>query len=353
MSDRTRIADGALLWTAAKLLVLALALIAAVVLVWQLAHVLLLLFGAVLVAVLLRSVASLIEQFTPIPGRWAVGLACLLVAALLGGFAALLGAQIRTQALALVEATPDLIDATEDWLGLDGIGGWLDERRSDVMESGDLVADVASTSTLLVSIGAEVLVVIASGIYLALSPGLYRDGLVKLVPAQHQPEAQGTLDAVGRALKLWLLGQLMAMLLVGVLTTFGLWLLGVPSALALGFLAGLLEFVPFVGPLVSAVPAVALSLAESPATALWTAGLYVVIQQVEGNLITPLIQQRTVNLPPVLTIFAILAFGVLFGPLGVVLASPLAVVCFVLVKKLWVREVLHEAVELPGEAKAE
>lgn len=90
-------------------------------------------------------------------------------------------------------------------------------------------------------------------------------------------------------------------------------------------------------------------LADSPTTALWVVGLYIVIQQLEGTLITPLVQQYTVDLAPVVTIFAILAFGTLFGPLGLLLATPLAVVCLVLVKKLWVCEVLKEEVEVPGE----
>jgi predicted PurR-regulated permease PerM len=140
--------------------------------------------------------------------------------------------------------------------------------------------------------------------------------------------------------------------MVGVLTTLGLWLLGIPSALALGLLAGVLEFVPFLGPILSAVPAVALALGEGMDTMLWVVGLYVAVQQIEGALITPLVQQHTVDLPPALTIFAIVAFGVLFGPLGILLATPLAVVVFVLVKKLWVREVLHENTELPGEPEA-
>ena len=101
--------------------------------------------------------------------------------------------------------------------------------------------------------------------------------------------------------------------------------------------------------MLSSVPAIALGLAQSPSTGLWVLGLYVLVQQIEGNLITPLVHQRTVDLPPVLTIFAILGFGVLFGSLGVLLATPLAVLCFVLVKKLWVRDVLHEQVEVAGE----
>ena len=191
---------------------------------------------------------------------------------------------------------------------------------------------------------------LAASIYLALTPALYLNGILKLVPVSRQVEVRDTLSALGRALRLWLVGQLAAMAVVGTLVTLGLTVLDIPSALALGFMAGLFEFVPFVGPVTSAIPAVASGLTDSPRTALWVAGLYIVVQQAEGMLIQPLLQQRTVSLPPVLMIFAVLGFGVLFGPLGLLLATPLAVVCLVLVKKLWVREVQHEEVTMPGEA---
>ena len=336
-------------WTAAKLLVLAVTVAVVAVLVWQLANVLLLLFGAILVAVLLRSVAGLVERVTQTAGRWSVGVACLLVGGVLAGFFALMGSQIQAQATALIESLPDLIEGAEERLGVSGLREWIEEQLADVLQNGEFAVSVANYSTWIVSIGAHVVIVVASGIYLALSPRTYRRGLLKLFPVPRQDEARDTLETVGSALKLWLVGQLAAMVLVGVLTTLGLWLLDIPSALALGFLAGLLEFVPYVGPVLSAVPAIALGLAESPSTGLWVLGLYVLVQQVEGNLITPLVHQRTVDLPPVVTIFAILSFGVLFGPLGVLLATPLAVVCFVLVKRVWVREVLHEEVDVPGE----
>jgi predicted PurR-regulated permease PerM len=337
------------LWDAAKLLVLAVAAVAATLLAWQLSHVALLVFAAVLVAALLRAVAFPIARFMPVPDRWSVLLAGLLIGAALAGFLVLMGAQVRTQATALLQGLPDLVDAAENRLGIDGLGDWLDQQRLAVLDGGGLVVNVASYSTWVFTVVAYGLVVLSAGVYLALSPRVYLDGVLKLVPEDRQARARDTLETVGRALMLWLLGQLAAMVLVGVLTTLGLLWLGIPSALALGVLAGLFEFVPLVGPVASAAPAIVVGLAEGPATALWVLGLYVVIQQVEGMLIVPLIQARTVDLPPVVTIFAIIAFGALFGALGLLLATPLAVVCLVLVKKLWVRETLGEDVTVPGE----
>ena len=139
------------------------------------------------------------------------------------------------------------------------------------------------------------------------------------------------------------------MVLVFVLTGLGLWAIGVPAALALALLAGLAEFVPIVGPIVAAVPALLIALSAGWQTALWTLLLYLAIQQVEGNVIQPLVQHRVVSLPPAITVFAVVAFGLLFGSLGVLFATPLAVVVFVAVWTLWVRETPGEPTKLAGD----
>lgn len=337
------------LWRAAKLLVLAATVVVAVLLLWRLSHVLLLVFGSILIAVLLRAAASPIARFTPIPDRWSVVLATLVIAAALVGLIVLTGRQFLSELALLLETLPDLVDAAENRWGIDGLGDWLDRQRLAVLEPGGLAVNVASYSTTLFSVGAQLLVVLSGGVYLALHPQGNLEGFLKLVPKPRQDRARDTLETVGRALRLWLLGQLASMVLIGALVTLGLTLLGIPSALALGVIAGLFEFVPLVGPVASAVPSVVVGLGQGPTTALWVVGLYVVIQQAESVLITPLVQQYTVDLPPIVTIFALIAFGALFGALGLLLATPLAVVCLVLVTKLWVREVVEEEVTVPGE----
>jgi predicted PurR-regulated permease PerM len=337
------------LWSAAKLLVLILAAVAAALILWQIMHVLLLAFAAILLAVLLRMIAGPIRRYAHVPEKVAVVLAALVVALVLAGFFVLMGAQIAAQFAALVERLPELIETAEARLGISGLGAWLQDLQTAALEEGGLVLNVASYSALVFTGVGYLLVVIAAAIYLALDPKTYLEGALQLVPVERQGRARETMETLGRALGLWLLGQLAAMVLVGAFTTLGLWLLGVPSALALGVIAGLLEFVPLIGPIAAAVPAVLVALGEGATLALWVVALYVVLQQLEGVLIVPIVQQRTVDLPAVVTIFAIIAFGALFGALGVLLATPLAVVCLVLVKKLWVREVLQETASVPGE----
>jgi predicted PurR-regulated permease PerM len=159
------------------------------------------------------------------------------------------------------------------------------------------------------------------------------------------------MDESENALRLWLKGQLLAMLVIGVMTGTGLWLLGVPSWLVLGILAGFFEFIPFAGPILSAIPAVLIALVQSPELALWTALMYVFVQHSEAYLIQPLIQQYAVDVPAVVLLFSLLAFGVLFGAIGVLFAAPLTVVTYVLVKRLYVREALGTPTPIPGEDK--
>lgn len=339
-------------WTVeSRLLLLAVALVAGIALLWQLKHLLLLLFGSVLVAVLLSGFAGIIRRWSPLGPRVSLGVAALVILLFIAGFVTLLGAQIQMQMAQLLERLPELIEPVENWLGMNDLEEWIARRAEETIEQASLVSRIAGFSSIAAGIAANTLLVLIAGLYLAANPRLYRDGLLMLFPDEAREEAAETLTVIGRALRLWLLGQLMAMFLVGALIALGLWLLGIPSALALGLIAGVLEFVPFVGPVLASVPGIAVGLGESGSAALWVAALYLVVQQSEGLFITPLVQQGTVDLPPALTLFAIVAFGLLFGPMGVLFATPLTVVAFVVVKKLWVRDTLHEETELPGESE--
>jgi predicted PurR-regulated permease PerM len=153
-------------------------------------------------------------------------------------------------------------------------------------------------------------------------------------------------DACAVALRKWLLGAGVAMLAMGVLTTIGTALLGLPAPVALGMLSGVAEFVPIVGAAVAAVPGLLLAATLGPTTMLWTLVFYVAVHQFEGQLLIPLIQRRVVAVPPALTLFSVVGFGVLFGVSGVVFATPLAVVVLVLIRRLY----LHEGEESPVEA---
>jgi predicted PurR-regulated permease PerM len=148
------------------------------------------------------------------------------------------------------------------------------------------------------------------------------------------------LDSVADTLWWWLVAKIASMLVVGALTWIGLVALNVPLAFTLAVIASLLTFIPNIGPVLSAVPAMLLGLLQSPITAVWVALLFIVIQTVESYLITPVFQQRAISLPPALVIAAQVLMGVLSGGLGLIVATPLAAAISVLVKELYMRDVL-------------
>lgn len=309
--------------------------------VWALHDLLLLVFAAILVACILGSAASLLSRHTPVPHGVGLALACLVFAGVVGGFVALLGTQITTQLSDLWDRLPELIEPLERRLDIDA-EAWLDEHAASLMSESSTITRVAGLSSAAAGLITDTLVVAVAGVYLAADPRLYIDGTARLFPAAARPTVRRTFGAVGTGLQRWLAGQLLAMVVVGVLIYGGLEVLGIESALALAVIAAGFEFVPMIGPFVAALPAVALALAAGPETAAWVALLYVAVQQIEGNVMTPLIQQRSVKLPPALALFAILAAALLFGWLGVLLATPLAVAAMILVREVWMREVVDE-----------
>jgi predicted PurR-regulated permease PerM len=185
-------------------------------------------------------------------------------------------------------------------------------------------------------------------VFIAIDARTYQDGLMHLFPHQARPRAREVLGATGTMLRRWLLTQLVSMLLVGVLTAVVLLILDVKAAIALGIIAGILEFIPIAGPILAAVPAIAMGFLDGPEKALYVALAYVVIQQVESNLIYPLLMKKGLELPPVLTIFTQGVLAIVFGFIGLLVAVPMLAAAIVPIKMLYVRDVVGDEVKLPG-----
>lgn len=325
------------------------ALVAVAYLLWQLRTLVLMLFGAVVVATIFRALADAILKRARMPDGVAVALSIVLI---LGSVAALLtvfGGQITAQVHVLTEALPAAWRSLEERVAALGFGEQLTMLADSTRSGGGAASGLGK---VVMSIGngvADTLVVIFGGIFLAAQPNFYRIGAIKLIPPAKRALVAEAMDESETALRLWLRGQLFAMVAVGALTGMGLWLIGVPSALALGLLAGMLEFIPYAGPIAAAIPGILLALVAGPETALWTLALYVGVQQFESYLLQPLVQQYAVDLPPVVLLFSLIGFGMLFGIIGIILAAPLTVVSYVLVKRLYVREALGTKTPIPGE----
>jgi predicted PurR-regulated permease PerM len=285
--------------------------------------------------VALRALARLIGRFTPLPERAALPAAILALVASIGLVAWLVGDTLAGELGQLATRLPAALDKVREWLAQHAAGRALLGSLGAVngMESVSRLAGVALSTLGAV---ANALVLLALGIYFAVDPGLYRRGLLRLVPPAHRARVAETLAATTDALRQWLGGAVVAMLAVGGVTGLGLWALGVPFAFSLAVIAALLEFVPFIGPIVAAIPAVLVGFGESPVTAFYVALLYLAVQQIEGYLLTPLVQRWAVALPPALAVLAVLVFGVLIGLPGALFAVPLLVVVMVVVRKLYV-----------------
>lgn len=325
-------------------------LLAAVFLLWRVRTVVVLLFGAVMVATIFRAIAGMLHQLFRLPNRLAVLLSVLLVVAVIGLVAWLIGTEVSSQGEQLASALPKAAQIIDQHFGSMGLGhpveGWMSLASSGGGITGANLTSLLTSATL---IAASILIVFFGGIFLAAQPKLYGIGAIKLIPPGRRSLVAEAMEDSDRALRLWLKGQLWAMVLIFIMTWAGLWLLGVQSSLVLALISGTLEFIPYAGAIASSIPAIMVALVSGPELALWVVGLYVVVHHIEAYLIQPVIQQFAVEIPAVITLFALLAFGLLFGVLGILLAAPLAVVTYVLVKRLYVIEALDTPTPIPGD----
>jgi predicted PurR-regulated permease PerM len=270
----------------------------------------------------------------------------------LAGLLAMIGPSIREQTRELSTQLPKAMQSIEAAVNRtpmnDALGGGLTSRVGKELRSATRFLFPIVSSFLGAAGGIVIVLFIA--MYVAATPGLYRDGLLHLVPHKHRERAKDVLATLRDTLRQWLVARLIAMVLIGVITGAGLALIGVEGALALAVLAGLLEFVPFFGPVVSAIPAIGVALADAPQKALWVVVLYVIIQQLEGNVITPLLLKKRLDVPPVMTVVAVAALGMVFGVLGMLIAEPLLAAVLVTTKMLYVEDVVGDEVHVGRES---
>ncbi len=312
---------------------------------WLIGPVLLLLFAGVLVAVLLSAAARWVASWTPLGYKQALALVVGGMAATVAGLTVVLAPDVATQIDEMRRQLPRAFDGARGWLARFDWGRELLQQQPDageVASSGGLWRVVADAFSGTLGGIANLVIVGFVGLYLAIEPAVYRDGLVRLFPKPRRARVADVLDRLGSTLEFWLLGTMLSMLVVGISTWIGLWAMGVPLALTLALMASALTFIPNIGPVLAAAPAILLGLLDGPRTAAMVAGLYLGIQAVETYLVTPIIQRRTVLLPPALTISAQVLLGVTAGGVGLLVATPLAAASLVLVQALWLEDVIGE-----------
>lgn len=334
---------------------IAFAILVLALLLWQVRQALLLVFGGVVFAVLLLALAHPIERRLGLSRGLSFAVVGVGLAMALGAAMMLVGTEVAAQIGQFREQLPKAVAAAEDRFGISipFLGEMVEgggAPDADPATLGTLAGHAATAGGLVLNAASALVLVLVGGVFLASDPALYQRGLGLLLPRGQQARTQAALENSGHALRLWLLAQLASMAIVGVAAGLGAWVIGLPSPLALGLFAGLAGFVPLIGAVAGALPALLLALAEGGRAVLWTALLFVAIQQIESNMIAPLLQKNMMAMPPALMLFAVVAVGLLFGIPGILLAAPLTVVAFVLTKQLYVRDTLGHRTDIPGEA---
>lgn len=320
-----------------------LATVAAAYVMWLLVDLLLLLFACALVSLILLTITNSIRRRTKLPFGIALALSVLGLLALLIGAFTFFGTTLQSEFAELATRLPGAWASLQVRMQSSSIGATIMQRAAGLAPSGQTVVNMATSA--LAAVGGALsglAIVLVGGLYLAAQPTLYSVGLLRLIPPAAQGRAADTLDAIAVSLRNWLKGQALGMLFVGVGTGLGLWLVGVPAAWAIGLVAGLAEFVPYAGIILAGIPAIILAFGQGTNTGLWTIGVLLAVQQLQGNIVMPLLQNKMVDLPPAITIFGIIAAGILFGAAGVILATPLTIVVLVLVRRLYLDEDKHE-----------
>lgn len=303
---------------------------------WWLRDVFMLAFGGLILATALLSAVARIVRIVPISEKVALAVVVVGIVALLSVLSWLIGGRVAIQFEELRTTLPRALDTAREWLNSSAVGLTLLDLYDAAKEGGVPWSRVATFTTVALGGIANAVLMVVLGLYLAASPLMYYEGLLRLVPTDLRKRVGAALIAAGTGLKQWLFGQMLSMIAIGTLTALGLYLLDMPLALSVGLIAGLLAFVPFFGPIVSGILAVVLAFTQGPQQAMYVAILCVGIQQIEGFVLMPLIQRWTVALPPALGLLSVVIFGLLFGLMGVVLATPLMVVLMILVQQLYV-----------------
>lgn len=325
---------GRILWQTALVAILFL-------FVWYEHELLFLAFAGVLLAIALHTLAAWLTKRTPLAPKSSYIVVLLLLFALAAGIAIALAPRVIAETGQMAAVIPSSLHQMRHYLDERAWGRFLVKNVSRAMSGTDSKAMLTTFAKSLTS-GAEGLVIIlAVGFFAALSPVEYSAGLLRLLPERYRQQAGQVSSDVVYTLRWWLAGQLVPMVVLGVATMIGLWLLRVPLAFTLGLMTGALIFIPYIGALASEIPAVLVGLTQGPRTALYVLLLYLAVHVVEGYLLTPFVQKRAVRLPPLLTLLSQLLLWSMAGLAGVLVATPLAAVGLVLVKTLYLRERIH------------
>lgn len=313
--------------------------------VWASLNMLLLIFGGILLAVLLRGLGDTLSQYSGIKETQALWIVLAALAAVLGFGGWYLSAEIGEQFDKLGQSFTSTWEALRSRLEQYGWGQQVLGILGDPQTTAEKAGALAKLATAIVGGVSGLLVSVVIGLYMAADPTLYRRGFIRLVPMRFRTHMAEILDELHDSLRGWLMGTFLLMIVVGTMTTLGLWALGIPLPLALGIIAFFMEFIPYIGPILAALPAILVASGVGSREVLFVVVLYWAIQSIEGYLLSPLIYQRSIKIPPMLTIGAQVVLGSLLGVIGIIFATPLTACAMVLVQRLYIEDALGDDFE--------
>ncbi len=302
-------------------------------------------FAGVLLGIFLLALRDPLARRTPLSPGWSLVVVLIVLLALLVGGGLLLAPELAEQADEFSKQLPEFTERAEQYLQQYAWGRQVVES----VREGDAFAGLQAGIGTFFSATTEALGLLVTffvvGFFVAVNPGLYYEGLVRMMPLNRRARTRQVLEEIGTTLRWFLVARAIAMTLVGVLTAVSLTLLDIPLALFLGVLAGLLTFIPYLGPIIAGVPIIVVALLQSLEMALYALVVYTAIQQLEGNIFDPLILQKVVRMPPVITLISQILGATLLGILGITLATPFVAALQVVVRRVYREDVLGEPPE--------
>lgn len=315
--------------------------------------VLLLILAGLLFSIFFRGIALKLRSWFHLNDTWSVLLSFVAIVSIIVVAITLASPRVSQQTAKLKKEIPKAIEHSQNQLKGTTVGDFVIKRMNSISSgSKDLQKKMVNFFSSVFGVLGDIYIIIFLGMFFMAQPKVYRQSIVSLFPQSKRERAEEVLLTVAYNLKRWLLGKLLSMLIVGISTTIGLKIIGIPMALTLGIFAGLITFIPNFGPLISFIPAGLLALVQGGNTFLYVVLLYVGIQALESNLITPFIQRSMISFPMAAILIAQVFLGVFTGALGVILAVPVVVVLVVLIKMLYLEDILNDTgVKVQGEEK--
>lgn len=310
---------------------------------------LLFIFAGVLVAIFFRGLSNFLASRTPLSSNWSLTIVIfsLTTSSILAWY--FMAPAVIQQMNQLKETFPFALDKLNEWSSsYPWMREYLEEINFDKVirnGAGGALLKATNFATTFLNGLVQIFLILFIGLYFAVSPHTYINGFLALIPNKRRGRVKEVLEKISRVLTWWLIGRFIDMAFIGSLIWLGLWLLDVPLALILAIIAGVLNFIPNIGPFLGAIPAILIGFTQGPDTVLWIVILFTVIQTLESVFTTPMVQQRAINLPPGLTITSQIILGAAFGTIGLAVATPLMGAIIVAIKEFYVKDSLGKPIE--------